>query len=87
MMHVALTRATVFTSNLKYPYLLFQDCIINDNHEYLKKFLEGLAAPERSVQIQDWDTSGRVYLDYIRVIQTLKAIQKVRHRSKQGIIY
>ncbi|XP_058271327.1 nuclear pore complex protein Nup98-Nup96 isoform X2 [Hemibagrus wyckioides] len=56
---------------------LASDCIINDNHEYLKEFLEGLAVPERSVQIQDWDTSGRVYLDYIRVIQTLKAIQKM----------
>ncbi|KAI5620164.1 nuclear pore complex protein Nup98-Nup96, partial [Silurus asotus] len=56
---------------------LASDCIINDNHGYLKEFLEGLAVPERSVQIQDWDTSGRVYLDYICVIQTLKAIQQM----------
>lgn len=55
---------------------LASDCIVNDNHEYLKEFLEGLAVPELSVQIQDWDTSGRVYLDYIRVIQSLKTIQK-----------
>ncbi|XP_027009207.2 nuclear pore complex protein Nup98-Nup96 [Tachysurus fulvidraco] len=55
---------------------LASDCIINDDHEYLKEFLEGLAVPERSVQIQDWDTSGRVYLDYIRVIQTLNTIQR-----------
>ncbi|KAL7844543.1 hypothetical protein SRHO_G00230820 [Serrasalmus rhombeus] len=56
---------------------LASDCIINDNHDYLMEFLEGLAVPERSVQIQDWDTSGRVYLDYIRVIQTLQAIQRM----------
>ncbi|KAM9451702.1 nuclear pore complex protein Nup98-Nup96-like isoform 2-T2 [Clarias gariepinus] len=56
---------------------LASDCIINDNHEYLKEFLEGLAVPERSVQVQDWDTSGRVYLDYIHVIQTLKVIQQM----------
>ncbi|TSL04412.1 Nuclear pore complex protein Nup98-Nup96 [Bagarius yarrelli] len=56
---------------------LASDCIINDNHEYLKEFLEGFEAPERSVQIQGWDTSGRVYLNYIRVIQTLKAIQRM----------
>ncbi|XP_060792388.1 nuclear pore complex protein Nup98-Nup96 isoform X2 [Neoarius graeffei] len=56
---------------------LASDCIINDNHGYLKEFLEGLAVPERSVQIQDWDTSGRVYLDYICVIQTLTAIQQM----------
>lgn len=41
------------------------------------EFLEGLAVPERSAVIQDWDTAGRVYLDYIRVIQTLHAIQQV----------
>ncbi|XP_031664129.1 nuclear pore complex protein Nup98-Nup96-like isoform X4 [Oncorhynchus kisutch] len=53
------------------------DCIINDNHEYLLKFLEGLAVPERSAVIPDWDTAGRVYLDYIRVVQTLHAIQQM----------
>uniref|UniRef100_A0A673NMI3 Nuclear pore complex protein Nup98-Nup96 n=1 Tax=Sinocyclocheilus rhinocerous TaxID=307959 RepID=A0A673NMI3_9TELE len=56
---------------------LASDCIINDNHKYLLEFLEGLAVPERSVKIQDWDTSGRVYLDYIHVIQTLQDIQQV----------
>uniref|UniRef100_A0A672RR52 Nuclear pore complex protein Nup98-Nup96 n=1 Tax=Sinocyclocheilus grahami TaxID=75366 RepID=A0A672RR52_SINGR len=56
---------------------LASDCIINDNHKYLLEFLEGLAVPERSVQIQDWDTSGRIFLDYIHVIQTLQDIQQV----------
>uniref|UniRef100_A0A8C7HY47 Nuclear pore complex protein Nup98-Nup96 n=1 Tax=Oncorhynchus kisutch TaxID=8019 RepID=A0A8C7HY47_ONCKI len=60
---------------------LASDCIINDNHEYLLKFLEGLAVPERSAVIPDWDTAGRVYLDYIRVVQTLHAIQQVRMDS------
>uniref|UniRef100_A0A8C2H8T5 Nuclear pore complex protein Nup98-Nup96 n=1 Tax=Cyprinus carpio TaxID=7962 RepID=A0A8C2H8T5_CYPCA len=55
---------------------LASDCIINDNHKYLLEFLEGLAVPERSVKIQDWDISGRVYLDYIHVIQTLQDIQQ-----------
>ncbi|XP_005161496.1 nuclear pore complex protein Nup98-Nup96 isoform X1 [Danio rerio] len=56
---------------------LASDCIINDNHKYLLDFLEGLAVPERSVQIQGWDTSGRVFLDYIHVIQTLQDIQQM----------
>uniref|UniRef100_A0A4W5NAA1 Nuclear pore complex protein Nup98-Nup96 n=1 Tax=Hucho hucho TaxID=62062 RepID=A0A4W5NAA1_9TELE len=56
---------------------LASDCIINDNHEYLLEFLEGLGVPERSAVIQDWDMAGRVYLDYIRVIQTLHAIQQM----------
>lgn len=54
------------------------DCIINDNHDYLLEFLEKLAVPEHSAAIQDWDTAGRVYLDYIRVIKTLQEIQQVQ---------
>ncbi|XP_061596390.1 nuclear pore complex protein Nup98-Nup96 isoform X2 [Cololabis saira] len=56
---------------------LASDCIINDNHDYLLEFLEGLAVPEHSATIQDWDTAGRVYLDYIRVIKTLQDIQQI----------
>ncbi|XP_013855955.1 nuclear pore complex protein Nup98-Nup96, partial [Austrofundulus limnaeus] len=55
---------------------LASDCIINDNHDYLLDFLEGLGVPERSATIQDWDTAGRVYLDYIRVIKSLQLIQQ-----------
>uniref|UniRef100_A0A4W6F9F7 Nuclear pore complex protein Nup98-Nup96 n=1 Tax=Lates calcarifer TaxID=8187 RepID=A0A4W6F9F7_LATCA len=58
---------------------LASDCIINDNHDYLREFLEGLAAPDRSATIQDWDTAGRVYLDYIRVIKTLQDIQQMEN--------
>uniref|UniRef100_A0A667YSH9 Nuclear pore complex protein Nup98-Nup96 n=1 Tax=Myripristis murdjan TaxID=586833 RepID=A0A667YSH9_9TELE len=58
---------------------LASDCIINDNHDYLLEFLEGLAVPERSTTIQDWDTAGRVYLDYIRVIQSLQDIQQMEN--------
>uniref|UniRef100_A0A3B4HCG9 Nuclear pore complex protein NUP96 C-terminal domain-containing protein n=1 Tax=Pundamilia nyererei TaxID=303518 RepID=A0A3B4HCG9_9CICH len=56
---------------------LASDCIINDNHDYLLEFLEGLALPEHCATIQDWDTAGGVYLDYIRVIKTLQDIQQV----------
>lgn len=60
------------------------DCIINDNHDYLEEFLEGLAVPEHSATIQDWDTAGRVYLDYIRVIKMLQDIQQVRLQERKG---
>ncbi|XP_014858981.1 PREDICTED: nuclear pore complex protein Nup98-Nup96 [Poecilia mexicana] len=56
---------------------LASDCIVNDNHDYLLEFLEGLAVPEHSASIQDWDTAGRVYLDYIRVIKSLQDIQQM----------
>ncbi|XP_049745939.1 nuclear pore complex protein Nup98-Nup96 isoform X5 [Elephas maximus indicus] len=56
---------------------LASDAIINENYDYLKGFLEDLAPPERSSLIQDWDTSGLVYLDYIRVIEMLHRIQQV----------
>ncbi|XP_075994030.1 nuclear pore complex protein Nup98-Nup96 isoform X2 [Genypterus blacodes] len=58
---------------------LASDCIINDNHDYLLGFLEGLAVPERSATIQDWDTAGRLYLDYIRVLKTLQHIQQMEN--------
>lgn len=56
---------------------LSPDAIINENYKYLKGFLEDLAPPERSALIQDWDTAGLVYLDYIRVIEMLDRIQQV----------
>ncbi|XP_061558364.1 nuclear pore complex protein Nup98-Nup96 isoform X1 [Phycodurus eques] len=55
---------------------LAPDCIINDNHDYLLEFLEGLAVPEHSVTIQDWDSVGKVYLDYIRLAKTLRDVQQ-----------
>ncbi|XP_058483731.1 nuclear pore complex protein Nup98-Nup96 isoform X1 [Solea solea] len=56
---------------------LASDCIINDNQDYLLEFVEGLSVPEHSATIQDWDTAGKVYLDYIRVIKTLQDIQQM----------
>ncbi|XP_032114786.1 nuclear pore complex protein Nup98-Nup96 isoform X1 [Sapajus apella] len=56
---------------------LASDAIINEKYDYLKGFLEDLAPPERSTLIQDWETSGLVYLDYIRVIEMLHHIQQV----------
>ncbi|XP_072230778.1 nuclear pore complex protein Nup98-Nup96 isoform X2 [Leuresthes tenuis] len=62
---------------------LASDCIINDNHDYLLEFLEGLAVPEHSATIQDWDTAGGVYLDYIRVIKTLQDTQQMESDGYQ----
>uniref|UniRef100_A0A9L0IPQ7 Nuclear pore complex protein Nup98-Nup96 n=1 Tax=Equus asinus TaxID=9793 RepID=A0A9L0IPQ7_EQUAS len=56
---------------------LASDAIINENYDYLKGFLEDLAPPERSSLIQDWETSGLVYLDYIQVIEMLHHVQQV----------
>ncbi|XP_024907344.1 nuclear pore complex protein Nup98-Nup96 isoform X4 [Pteropus alecto] len=56
---------------------LASDAIINENYDYLKGFLEDLAPPERSSLIQDWETSGLVYLDYIQVLEMLHHIQQV----------
>ncbi|XP_015414535.1 PREDICTED: nuclear pore complex protein Nup98-Nup96-like, partial [Myotis davidii] len=44
---------------------------------WLKGFLEDLAPPERSGLIQDWETSGLVYLDYLRVLEMVHQIQQV----------
>lgn len=55
---------------------LASDAIINEKYEYLKRFLEDLASPERSTLIQDWDTAGMVYLDYIYIIEMLNRIKQ-----------
>ncbi|XP_054997822.1 nuclear pore complex protein Nup98-Nup96 isoform X2 [Sorex araneus] len=60
---------------------LASDAIINENYDYLKGFLEDLAPPERSGLIQDWETAGLVYLDYIRVMEMLHHIQQVECSS------
>ncbi|XP_066106825.1 nuclear pore complex protein Nup98-Nup96 isoform X5 [Saccopteryx bilineata] len=56
---------------------LASDAIINENYDYLKGFLEDLAPLERSSLIQDWETSGLVYLDYIQVLEMVHHIQQV----------
>ncbi|XP_053164847.1 nuclear pore complex protein Nup98-Nup96 isoform X2 [Hemicordylus capensis] len=56
---------------------LASDAIINENYTYLKGYLENLSAPEHSALIQDWDTAGLVFLDYIRVVEMLDKIQQL----------
>ncbi|XP_054829364.1 nuclear pore complex protein Nup98-Nup96 isoform X2 [Eublepharis macularius] len=56
---------------------LAADAIINENYTYLKGFLEDMSAPQRSRLIQDWETAGLVFLDYIRVIEMLSRIQQL----------
>ncbi|XP_069496441.1 nuclear pore complex protein Nup98-Nup96 isoform X2 [Ambystoma mexicanum] len=55
---------------------LASDAINNENYEYLRGFLEDLAKPEHCTLIQDWDTAGLVYLDYIHIGEILARIQQ-----------
>ncbi|XP_029457822.1 nuclear pore complex protein Nup98-Nup96 isoform X2 [Rhinatrema bivittatum] len=55
---------------------LASDAIISESYQYLKGFLKDLAPADRSSLIQDWDTAGLLYLDYIRVIEMLARIQQ-----------
>lgn len=68
---------TIYLCRHSAQYFVFSDAIINENYDYLKGFLEDLAPPERSSLIQDWETSGLVYLDYIQVIEMLHHVQQV----------
>ncbi|XP_078401075.1 nuclear pore complex protein Nup98-Nup96 isoform X1 [Cetorhinus maximus] len=58
---------------------LASDAIINENYRYLKYFLGKLAMPECSLQIQDWDTAGAVFYDYIRVMETVRGFGEVEN--------
>ncbi|XP_062910842.1 nuclear pore complex protein Nup98-Nup96 isoform X1 [Mobula hypostoma] len=56
---------------------LASDAIINENYSYLKFFLGKLALPECIVHIQDWDTAGAVFHDYIRVLEMVRGLAEV----------
>ncbi|BFZ15130.1 hypothetical protein BsWGS_18167 [Bradybaena similaris] len=43
------------------------DAIINENYDYLKSYLDDLAAPDRSIGIQNWTNNGKVFLDFINI--------------------
>ncbi|XP_051881963.1 nuclear pore complex protein Nup98-Nup96 isoform X2 [Pristis pectinata] len=58
---------------------LASDAIINENYSYLKFFLSKLALPECIFQIQDWDTAGAVFYDYIRVMEMVQGLAEVEN--------
>ncbi|OCT96291.1 hypothetical protein XELAEV_18013967mg [Xenopus laevis] len=51
--------------------------VINENYRYLKSFLGEMSKPEHCKHIQEWESAGKVYLDYISVIDMLRHIQHV----------
>ncbi|XP_078258062.1 LOW QUALITY PROTEIN: nuclear pore complex protein Nup98-Nup96 [Rhinoraja longicauda] len=56
---------------------LASDAIINENYSYLKFFLGRLALPECTLHIQDWETAGAVFHDYIHVMEMVRGIAEV----------
>lgn len=50
-----------------------------ENFADLKCLLSELGSPEISCKIEDWDTGGRVFLDYITMIETLQQLQQVSY--------
>lgn len=55
---------------------LASKAIVNENFADLKCLLCELGSPEISSTIEDWDTGGRVFLDYITMIETLQQLQQ-----------
>ena len=53
------------------------DAIINEDYGYIKRFLREMSPPEHSSGIQDWNIGGKVFLDYITMIETLDEIKRV----------
>ncbi|XP_069748351.1 nuclear pore complex protein Nup98-Nup96 isoform X2 [Narcine bancroftii] len=58
---------------------LASDAIINENYSYLNYFLGKLALPEYIFQIQDWETAGAIFYDYIRVVEMVRGIAEVEN--------
>ncbi|KFM59064.1 Nuclear pore complex protein Nup98-Nup96, partial [Stegodyphus mimosarum] len=53
---------------------LASDAVINEDYDYLMKYLSELALPERSCFILDWASGGQVYLDYINMCQVVQGV-------------
>ncbi|XP_042901697.1 nuclear pore complex protein Nup98-Nup96 isoform X1 [Parasteatoda tepidariorum] len=56
---------------LKY---LVSNAVINEDFEFLMRYLNELSPPERSCTIQDWNSGGQVYLDYIHMCQVVQEV-------------
>ncbi|XP_041359202.1 nuclear pore complex protein Nup98-Nup96-like [Gigantopelta aegis] len=52
------------------------DAIINENYDYLRRYLVELAPPERSSSILNWNTGGKVFFDYIILCENLEELEK-----------
>ena len=59
-----------------------------ENYDYLRRLLSELCSSEdRAASIQGWDIGGKVYLDYIHMMQTLEQLKQVStHPSAERII-
>ncbi|KAG8180121.1 hypothetical protein JTE90_012136 [Oedothorax gibbosus] len=53
---------------------LAPSAIINEDFEFLMKYLSEFAVPERSATIIDWASGGQVYLDYINMCQVVQDV-------------
>ncbi|XP_076117192.1 nuclear pore complex protein Nup98-Nup96-like isoform X2 [Mytilus galloprovincialis] len=64
------------------------DAIINENHEYLKKYLKELSNPAHSSKISDWHFGGQVFLDYINQCEAVEkfkqALSGEEHQRPSG---
>ncbi|XP_069129368.1 nuclear pore complex protein Nup98-Nup96-like isoform X2 [Argopecten irradians] len=52
------------------------DAIINENHDYLRKFLAELSPPTRCNKVVDWPRGGHVFMDYINLCQELENLKR-----------
>ena len=48
---------------------------VTENYDYLKRLLVELGGSES--YIKDWDIGGKVFLDYINMMQTLEQLKQV----------
>ncbi|XP_052089696.1 nuclear pore complex protein Nup98-Nup96-like isoform X6 [Mytilus californianus] len=59
------------------------DAIINENHEYLKKYLKELSNPAHSSKISDWHYGGQVFLDYINQCEAVEKFKQALSGEEQ----
>ena len=50
---------------------------VTEDYDYVKRYLREMAPLENSSSIQDWSTGGKVFLDYITMVETIDEIKQV----------
>ena len=53
---------------------------VTEDYDYVKRYLREMAPLENSSSIQDWSTGGKVFLDYITMVETIDEIKQVNLR-------
>lgn len=55
---------------------LAADAIVNENYSYIMSYLDELTVPDRCMTILNWNTSGKVFHDFVSLMHTVENLKE-----------